>query len=111
MLTSLSRTTETGKIISMELFAIVKGWYSFLHGDPVGRALMEKRAKVCDTCPHKRQMSTLGKWILSAVNEKSNTFYCGLCGCPLEGKLRELSQQCPDTPPRWLAEDPKPSYY
>jgi hypothetical protein len=93
----------------MNLLSIVKGWYSYLHGDPAGRVLLEKRAPVCDACPHKRQLSTLGKWILKGVNENSNTFYCGLCGCPLEGKLREMSAECPEK--RWLSEEPKQSYY
>ena len=88
----------------MELVHIAQGWYNFITGSPEVKQMMNRRLAICDSCPHKVEISPLGKKILKALNEKASTYVCGLCGCPLSGLTAAPKKRCkagkwgPDSP-------------
>lgn len=49
---------------------------------------IEKRAAICGQCPH--------RVMLAGVLQK-----CDLCGCSIWAKIRNVTECCPDSPPRW----------
>ena len=60
---------------------VAAGWWYTLFPDKQVERLASERASVCGPCPH---------------NTGSK---CGLCGCPLQAKMRSPSASCPDG--RW----------
>jgi len=83
----------------MNLIQIAKSWYTFNKGSDYTKALMEKRLKICDTCPHKVQMNSLGRVILNKINEEGSIFKCDLCSCPLSALTAHPANKCKDN--RW----------
>lgn len=65
-----------------------------MHSTPYIKAVMEKRLEICDACTHKKQLSSLGKLIITSINEQGSTFQCGLCGCPLSTLTASLETSC-----------------
>jgi hypothetical protein len=58
----------------------------------VSRLVHEKRMAICMACPHLKNKIKIGGG------------NCGLCGCFIKSKTKYKKSQCPDNPPRWLAE-------
>jgi hypothetical protein len=85
----------------MNLYNIAKSWYEFQKADQETRILMDKRLAVCETCPHKEQLSSIGKLLVTSINEKGSIYRCGICKCPLAAKTAHPANTCPDTPQRW----------
>lgn len=83
----------------MNLVQIAKSWYSFAQGSDYTKLLMEKRLKVCDPCPHKKQMNKLGIVISNKINEDGSIYKCGLCDCPLSALTAHPANKCKDN--RW----------
>lgn len=63
---------------------IVLGWYRKIFNK--NNELAEKRLAICDSCPHK-------------VNLTKKESICSLCGCVLSAKVRVESEICHDN--RW----------
>ena len=64
-----------------KLKEIVAGWYYlFFRREHIEKLALE-RAAVCSACPHNTGTK------------------CGLCGCPLQAKMRSPDSTCPDG--RW----------
>lgn len=93
----------------MELVHIAQGWYNFITGNPEVKQLMTRRLAICDKCPHKTQISPLGKILIKALNRKASTYICGLCGCPLSGLAAAPGKQCKAG--KWGPASPSSSYY
>jgi len=74
---------------------IAEGWYDFIQGTPYTKELMKYRLNICDTCPEKKQLSSLGQFIVSTVNNEASLFKCGKCSCPLASKTAGPRSKCP----------------
>lgn len=66
---------------------ILKSWLLYIQGSSYTKHLMEKRIAICLQCPHK--------------SEALGFLQCGLCKCPLAGKVAHPDNSCPDKPKRW----------
>jgi hypothetical protein len=60
---------------------IASGWCNWLIKKPEIEVIASRREVICNRCEH-RQANI-----------------CGLCGCPLQAKIRSPQASCPDT--RW----------
>jgi hypothetical protein len=78
----------------MNLLNIAESWYDFLTADFNTKELMRKRLAVCDSCTHKVQLNTAGKFIVTAINEEASIYRCGLCTCPLAAKTANPKNSC-----------------
>ena len=76
----------------MKLTQIAQGWANLAMDR--NRELALQRLEICDTCPSKRQMSSVGTVIVSSVNGESSTFYCAECGWPLAALSRVPEDGC-----------------
>ena len=85
----------------MNLFNIAKSWYEFQKGTQETRILMDKRLAICEKCPHKEQLSSIGKILVTSVNEQGSLYRCGICKCPLAAKTAHPQNTCPDNPSQW----------
>ena len=83
------------------LVTIAEGWYNFTTGNRHVKELMSKRLAICDVCPHKQQLSTAGKLIVTKINKEASLFKCAICTCPLAAKTAAMGESCPDNPKRW----------
>lgn len=79
----------------MNLEHVAEGWYDYIKGAPYTKKLMESRLKICDSCPEKVQISSLGKQIISALNYPENLYKCRKCSCPLGAKTARPGEKCP----------------
>ncbi|MFZ8258150.1 hypothetical protein ACO1KT_14515, partial [Staphylococcus aureus] len=64
----------------MKLFEIAQGWWNFATASPEHKQMITQRLMICDDCPHKKQLSSAGKLLVTAVNKIASIFYCGKCG-------------------------------
>lgn len=78
----------------MKLIDIAKSWYSFMKEDGTDLVLANERLAICDACPDKEQLSTVGKRLMNTINSESSTYKCGKCHCPLASKVFS-SSGCP----------------
>lgn len=69
----------------LNLPRIISGQVKRLTG--ANQELFEQRYSICLQCPNRKIRKGYG-------------YYCGLCGCQLEAKLRVEQDICPDE--RWL---------
>ena len=74
---------------------IAEGWYNFINATAYTKRLMQSRLEICDTCPSKEQLSSIGEKIVKTINEEGNLFKCKECGCPLAAKTANLKEKCP----------------
>ena len=79
----------------LNLINIAVSWYDFVKGNSYTKSLMEYRLNICDTCEHKQQINSLGKFLVTTVNESASIFSCGICKCPLAAKTAGLENTCP----------------
>jgi len=79
----------------MKLTEIASGWFNFIQASPEHQQMINYRLALCDKCEHKKQLSSIGKSILQAVNDKASIFYCGSCHCPLASKTAAPEAACP----------------
>lgn len=77
------------------LSQIARSWFKFIEGDAYTKLLMARRLAICDTCEHKKEINSLGRLLIQAINDEASTFQCGRCGCPLAGKTAEPMNECP----------------
>lgn len=80
---------------------ILKGWYNYAQGTPFTKQLMEKRIAVCATCPHVKQLNSIGKVFVQFIDAEGSTLQCRLCTCPMATKAANPKSECPDKPKRW----------
>ena len=66
-------------IFSFEIINILKGNYNRIFNKET--KLYNKRYKQCKGCPNKETIETIGE-------------ICGICGCPLQSKLRVKDEKC-----------------
>jgi hypothetical protein len=78
-----------------KLHQIAQGWYNFVHGSPEVKQMMDSRLRICETCPNKRVLNSLGQLIVKAIDDAGSVYYCGGCGCPLAGKTASPEASCP----------------
>lgn len=78
-----------------KLTNIAQGWYEFAKGSPQTKHLMLFRLSKCDKCPEKVEMDTLGKVIISTINNEASLYKCNKCGCPLASKTAAPGEACP----------------
>jgi len=74
----------------LKVVEIAKAWIAAANPTDEQKTVAEHRIAICDKCPHK------------AYEKHLNLYYCGLCGCPLQGKIFSPlpgEQACPDK--RW----------
>jgi microsomal dipeptidase-like Zn-dependent dipeptidase len=62
---------------------------------------MVHRLNICDTCPHKRELSPLGQKLVRSINDSASIFECSKCNCPLAAKTAATTSKCPLNPPKW----------
>jgi hypothetical protein len=79
----------------MKLRDIAQGWVNFIIQPDDLKELGRTRLEICDSCPHKKQMNSLGAMLVGAINEQGSTYLCGLCGCPLAAKSVSSGSECP----------------
>jgi transposase-like protein len=79
----------------MNLSNIAEGWANFLSSDGYTRNLMQERLDICDKCPAKNQLSTLGKILMGVLNKPDSIYRCKDCGCPLGPKTSSPGEECP----------------
>lgn len=79
----------------MNLIQIAKSWYDFSQGSDYTKALMESRLTICDNCPEKVQMDSLGQAIVTSINAEASIYKCGKCNCPLSPKTAHPANTCP----------------
>lgn len=77
------------------LVNIAEGWFDFIQGTPYTKELMRFRLTICDSCPEKKQMSSMGKLLISTVNNEASLFKCGKCTCPLAPMTASPGKKCP----------------
>ena len=78
--------TKSYNSLSSKGKEIADGWLHVLKKHPEVELVAKAREKICDICPHK---------------VKGVVPYCGKCTCPIVAKVRSMSTECPDDPPRW----------
>jgi len=78
-----------------QLINIAEGWFDFIQGTPYTKELMRFRLAICDNCPQKKQMSALGKFLVSTVNNEASLFKCAKCNCLLASKTAAPGSKCP----------------
>jgi len=66
-------------IFSIELLHILKGNFNRIFSKE--QKLYDSRFKICSNCSHRERISSIGE-------------ICGICGCPLESKLRVKDEKC-----------------
>jgi hypothetical protein len=74
----------------LKIVEIAKAWIAAANPTPEQQAIAEYRISVCNECPHKEHIKA------------TDTYICGLCGCPLSKKIFspvEGKISCPDK--RW----------
>lgn len=79
----------------MKLIEIAQGWVNYVIQPNDIKAEGAKRLAICDGCPRKRQLDSLGNLIITTINSQGNTFVCELCGCPLAAKTMSPNNECP----------------
>lgn len=79
----------------MKLTEIARGWANFLIQPNDVQALAKERLSICDACPFKKQLTSLGAVIISTLNDQASTFLCSKCGCPLAAKSVNPGSECP----------------
>jgi hypothetical protein len=77
----------------MDLVNIAQGWFNYATSS--NKELVKERLAICDTCPFKQQLTTLGKLVVTTVNQQGNVFKCEVCGCPLAAKTTNKKEECP----------------
>jgi hypothetical protein len=78
-----------------KLSEIATSWYDFKEATDYTKQLMEHRLSICDSCTEKQQLNSLGKLLVTSVNEDASLFKCGKCNCPLSPKTAGLLNTCP----------------
>lgn len=78
----------------MTLTEIVATWAPFRRSSVQTQELALKRLKICDSCPYKQQMKEDGTQLKGMGNSPDSLYYCGECGCPLWGKVKEEENYC-----------------
>lgn len=77
--------------------AIAEGWKNFVFPSKNIEELAKVRAEICSGCPH---MTTDYPFKNILPEEKRIEIVkgvaCGLCGCPLQSKLRVPLESCPE---------------
>ena len=68
--------------------SIIAGWSNWALDqmgmlDPMTKSMAEKRLKICDTCPDRKDSK------------------CGLCGCYLPAKTADQNARCAANPNKW----------
>jgi hypothetical protein len=81
--------------MSINLGEIAKGWFNYATADFHTQQLAQYRLNICDECPNKQQLSTIGKLLVTAINEEGSLFKCDLCSCPLSAKVCNPLSKCP----------------
>lgn len=73
----------------LDLIEISKSWITSFNPSPEQKEIAEYRISECNKCPNKKQLPII------------NSYICGLCSCPLDGKIFSSKQPppCPDS--RW----------
>jgi len=72
---------------------ILSGWKNFIDKSEVTEEIATQRAKVCDTCKHKKK-GMLTAFIKDSLTEIQG-YYCTDCGgCPLSAKVRTKRDVC-----------------
>jgi len=74
----------------LKLVEIARSWINAANPTQQQREIAEYRISICNTCPNKKYYKPF------------DTYVCGLCNCPLEGKIFTPlpgDQSCPDK--RW----------
>lgn len=79
----------------MSLMNLVTSWHSYLSGSPIVRSRMESRLRVCDTCPHRKEVDRLTGAMLKMIrNDPKNLQKCELCNCPLAALASGSAGNC-----------------
>ena len=67
---------------------ITQSWITSLNPSEEKQSIADQRIAVCNECPFRK------------YNDITNFYYCGKCGCPLQGKIYSpVEKSCPDN--RW----------
>lgn len=69
-------------------YAVAMGKYVLGGSKVASESTIKERMDICAECP-----------MMTAMKQ------CVLCGCNLKNKVGIAISQCPDNPPRWLAEE------
>lgn len=83
------------------LLEIARGWHNFLTSPPELRGMANMRLMLCDTCPHKVELNNLTAAVITLAApsgtpvQRSTTFKCGKCNCPLSAKIFSPNSKCP----------------
>jgi hypothetical protein len=80
----------------MKLSEIAEGWLNFISQPEEIQGLIKDRLEICDTCPEKIQISAIGQKLLTAINNKTSIYKCGVCHCPLSAKTAAVGSTCPN---------------
>jgi len=76
--------------------AIVSGWKNFVFPNKHVEELAKVRAEICSKCPHMTTEYPFKKFIPEEKRiEEVKGVGCGICGCPLQSKLRVPMEKCP----------------
>lgn len=81
--------------MSLPLKEIAKGWVNFVIQPDDLKALAAERLEICDACPHKKQLNSVGQAIITTINSQASTYLCDICGCPLAAKSINSGSPCP----------------
>lgn len=84
---------------NLNFLAIASGWKNYIFKSPTIEELAKTRAKICAECPNFNDKSPFKKMLPDKSIEIIEGVGCGLCGCPLSAKLRQVLENCPDK--RW----------
>lgn len=79
----------------MKLVDIAQGWLNYAVQPNDIKAEADKRLSICDGCPRKRQLNSLGTTIIQGINQSGSIYVCELCGCPLAAKTMAPNTTCP----------------
>lgn len=84
---------------SLNFKAIASGWKNYIFKSPTIEELAKTRAEICSKCPHFDPNKPFKKIMPDKSITKIEGAGCGICGCPLSSKLRQVLENCPDK--RW----------
>lgn len=73
-----------------DIAEIIVAWHRSRNPTEEQKAIAEQRARICDTCEHKK------------IIDATKTYICGGCGCPIIKKI--YSPKGPDACPKqkWI---------
>lgn len=77
------------------LVTIATGWANFIKADHHTKQMMRERLAICNNCPHKQELNSLGQILVKAIHSSANLFKCSKCKCPLSAATAAPNKTCP----------------